>query len=398
MPPQTTGRSLSQKDIDTIRRWIDQGAQWNTHWAYTAPVRPELPSVKNPKWARNPIDHFILARLERESLKPSPETDKVTLIRRVTFDLTGLPPTPDEIDAFVKDRSADAYETVVDRLLHRRDTANVWPCTGLIWRVIPTRTDTTSIAIATCGPGATGLSTLSTATCRTSDSRSSSLRATFCRTRHGTRRSLPAFNRNHMINFEGGAIPEEYLNEYVVDRVDTVSTVWMGMTMGCARCHDHKYDPIKQKEFYQLYAFFNRVPEKGLDGRGGNAEPFLTLPTAEQEVKVKELQSAIKAHEKALAESIVGPVQKEWEKTRVDALPPEPREGLVAHYALDGSFADISGNYRHGRVLTGDVTYGEGRVAEGVTSNGEARIDLGNTGRSIRTGHSRSRHGFDSAA
>ena len=100
-----------------------------------------------------------------------------------------------------------------------------------------------------------------------------------------------AFNRNHMINFEGGAIPEEYLNEYVVDRVDTVSTVWMGMTMGCARCHDHKYDPIKQKEFYQLYAFFKRVPEKGLDGRGGNAEPFLTLPTAEQEAKVKELQS-----------------------------------------------------------------------------------------------------------
>src|SRR5688572_13845320 len=182
-----------------------------------------------------------------------------------------------------------------------------------------------------------------------------------------------------MINYEGGAIPEEYLNEYIVDRVDTVSTVWMGMTMGCARCHDHKYDPIKQKEFYQLYAFFNRVPEKGLDGRGGNAEPFLTLPTPEQEIKVKEVESAIKAREKALAESIVGPVQVEWEKTRVNALPPEPREGLVAHYALDGSFADISGNYRHGRVLAGDVNYSEARVAEGATSNGEAHITLGNT-------------------
>src|SRR5688572_33371755 len=120
-----------------------------------------------------------------------------------------------------------------------------------------------------------------------------------------------------MINFEGGAIPDEYLNEYIVDRVETVSSVWMGMTMGCARCHDHKYDPIKQKEFYQLYAFFNRVPEKGLDGRGGNAEPILALTTPEQESYSKELAAAIKARETALDDKVVGPVQEEWEKTRL---------------------------------------------------------------------------------
>jgi hypothetical protein len=117
MPPAASGLSLTDKEIDTLRRWIDQGAKWETHWAYTAPIRPEPPAVSNAKWARNPIDQFILARLERESLKPSPEADKITLLRRVTFDLTGLPPTPEEIDSFTKDKSPDAYEKVVDRLL-----------------------------------------------------------------------------------------------------------------------------------------------------------------------------------------------------------------------------------------------------------------------------------------
>jgi hypothetical protein len=309
MPPPASGRSLSTKDIDTIRKWIDQGAQWNTHWAYTAPVQPEPPMVKSSKWARNPIDQFILARLERESLKPSPEADKATLIRRVTFDLTGLPPTTDEIAAFAKDRSPDAYEKVVDRLLasptygermamqwldlarysdthgyHIDSHRDMWPwrdwLIGAFNRNMPYNEFTIEQLAGDLLPNATR-----------------------------DQKIASGFNRNHMINFEGGAIPEEYLNEYIVDRVDTVSTVWMGMTMGCARCHDHKYDPIKQKEFYQLYAFFNRVPEKGLDGRAGNAEPFLTLPTPEQEVKVKELEAAIKAHEKALADSIVAPAQ-----------------------------------------------------------------------------------------
>jgi hypothetical protein len=153
----------------------------------------------------------------------------------------------------------------------------------------------------------------------------------------------------------------------------------MGMTAGCARCHDHKYDPIRQKEFYQLYAFFNRVPEKGLDGRAGNAEPILTLPTPLQEAQVKELETAIQTREKALADTIVDPVQKEWEKVRLYNLPAEPRKGLMAHYGLDGSFADLSGNYRNGRTFSGDVTYGEGQVGEGAGFNGEAHVDLGNT-------------------
>jgi hypothetical protein len=380
MPPPASGRTLSANEIETLRLWIDQGAKWETHWAYAPPVRPEVPAARNAKWVRNPIDNFILARLERESLKPSPETDKITLLRRVTFDLTGLPPTMEELDSFRKDRSANAYEKVVDRLLasprygermamqwldlarysdthgyHIDSHRDMWPWRDWLIAAFNRNMPYTQFTIDQLAgdlvPGATR-----------------------------DQKIASGFNRNHMINFEGGAIPEEYLNEYVVDRVETVSTVWMGMTMGCARCHDHKYDPIKQKEFYQLYAFFNRVPEKGLDGRAGNAEPILTLPTPIQEAQVKELETSIKSREKALSDAIVGPLQAGWEKSHVDAMPAEPRDGLIAHYALDGSFVDISGNYRHGRVLSGDVGYGEGRVAEGATSNGEAHIDLGATG------------------
>jgi hypothetical protein len=379
MPPQTSGLSLTDKEIDTLRRWIDQGAKWEVHWAYTAPVRFEPPAVKAAKWPRNAIDQFILARLERESLKPSPEADSITLLRRVTFDLTGLPPTPAEVDSFTKDKSADAYEKVVDRLLasprygermamqwldlaryadthgyHIDSHRDMWPWRDWLIRTFNRNTPYSEFTIEQLAgdllPDATR-----------------------------DHKIASAFNRNHMINFEGGAIPEEYLNEYIVDRVDTVSTVWMGMTMGCARCHDHKYDPIKQKEFYQLYAFFNRVPEKGLDGRGGNAEPILALTTPEQESYSKELAAAIKARETALDDKVVGPVQEEWEKTRLSGLPPEPREGLLAHYALDGSFADLSGNYRHGRMLSGDVGYSEARVGDGAAFNGEAHVDLGNT-------------------
>src|SRR5262249_38725562 len=143
------------------------------------------------------------------------------------------------------------------------------------------------------------------------------------------------FNRNHMINFEGGAIPEEYQTEYVVDRVEATSTVWMGMTMGCARCHDHKYDPIKQKEFYQFFAFFNAIPEKGLDGRTGNAEPMLPLPDDVQQRELGAVKWEIAAKEAALPEKELSALQTEWEKTSLAGLAPAARAGLLAHYEFD---------------------------------------------------------------
>src|SRR5262249_3574215 len=151
------------------------------------------------------------------------------------------------------------------------------------------------------------------------------------------------FNRNHMINFEGGAIPEEYQTEYVVDRVEATSGVWMSMTMGCARCHDHKYDPIKQKEFYQFFAFFNSIPEKGLDGRFGNAAPMLPLPNAAQQMQLNEVQSKITAARAVLSEEEIAAKQSAWEAGRLATLPAPSREGLAGHYEMDGYLADTSG-------------------------------------------------------
>ena len=187
------------------------------------------------------------------------------------------------------------------------------------------------------------------------------------------------FNRNHMINFEGGAIPEEYLNEYVVDRVETTSVAFMGLTMGCARCHDHKYDPISQREFYRFYAFFNNIDEKGLDGRKGNAGPLLALPSPEQKAELDRLNGIIQDRVLELHEAGIPALQKEWEKTRLATLPPPPLAGLLAHYELDGSLSDISGHYRHGRTLSGTVGSQPGAVGRAADFDGEtwAAFDAG---------------------
>ncbi len=154
MPRVSSGLAPSQDDIETIRSWIDQGARWRPQWAFVPPVRAETPSVADSAWVRNPIDAFVRARLDREGLEPAGQADRPTLIRRLSYDLTGLPPTPTEVEAFLVDDSDDAYEKVVDRLLPRRATVSAWPCAGWIWRAMPTRTGITSTATATCGRGA----------------------------------------------------------------------------------------------------------------------------------------------------------------------------------------------------------------------------------------------------
>ena len=239
----------------------------------------------------------MLARLEREGLKPSPEADARTLIRRVSFDLTGLPPTPAEVDAFLRDTSPDAYEKVVDRLLASPrygermamrwlDAARYADTNGYqtdaeryMWRWrdwvidafnrnLPYDRFTVEQIAGDLLPGATRDQMIAT-----------------------------GFNRNHRGNGEGGIIPEEYAVEYVVDRVDTTSTVWMGLTLGCARCHNHKYDPFTQKEFYQLFAYFNQVPERGNAFKYGNSPPSIAAPLPEQEARLKSLEQRLAAAE-----------------------------------------------------------------------------------------------------
>ena len=201
---------------------------------------------------------------KQNGLKPSPEADRVTLLRRVTLDLTGLPPTPAEIEAFLKDRNPgclrESWSTGCSR---RRSYGERMAMSGSTWPATPTRTATTSTATARCGRGATGSSRHSTATCRTTSSPSSNSPATCCRTPRCDQKIATGFNRNHMINYEGGAIPEEYLDEYVVDRVDTTATAFLGLTIGCARCHDHKYDPDPQKRVLPHVRLLQHHPGEG---------------------------------------------------------------------------------------------------------------------------------------
>jgi mono/diheme cytochrome c family protein len=380
MPPPDSGHTLTGKQIDLLRRWIDEGAKWDTHWAYVPPVRPEPPAVTGTTWPRNPVDRFILARLEREGLKPSPEADRTTLLRRVTYDLTGLPPTPAEVDAFLADRSPDAYEKRVDLLLqsphygermampwldaaryadtngfHIDNLRGMWPWRDWVIdafnRNLPFDQFTVEQLAGDLLPNATR-----------------------------EQKVASGFNRNNMINFEGGAIADEYQVEYVIDRVEATSSAFMGLTMGCARCHSHKFDPITHKEFYQFFAFFNTIPEVGLDGRTGNAPPLIQLPSAPQQAQLDELKTAIATREAALADAVVAPMQMEWEQTFSGTLPPVEADGLTAHYELDGSFSDISGKYRHGRMIAGEPTFDVGQIGRGVSFDGDSEVSFGDVG------------------
>lgn len=309
MPPPHENKPLTDEQIAVIKRWIKQGAEYEDHWAFNAPVRPELPDVKQSGWPRHDVDRFILAELEKQGLSPSPEADRRTLIRRVSFDLTGLPPTPDEVAAFVNDPRPDAYERVVDRLLasprygehmtrYWLDLARyadshgyqydlirtMWP-----WRewVIQAFNDNMPFDQFTVEQVAGDL--IDDAT--------------------DIQRLASAFNRNHPITIEGGIINEEYRTEYAIDRVNTTAAVWLGLTVGCARCHDHKYDPISAVDFYQLKALFDRVPDVGQGNRNQFAPTMAVTPPMQRRNK-RELEAGIDSR---IAD--IGPdIRRTWEQ------------------------------------------------------------------------------------
>ncbi len=380
MPPIDSGYTLTDRQIDLLRRWIDEGAKWSTHWAFEAPKRPDLPAVRREDWVRNPIDRFVLARLDREGLGPSAEADRTTLLRRVTYDLTGLPPTPAEVDAFLADRSPDAYETRVDAL---RSSPRVGERRAMPWLDAARYGDTHGYHIDSLRGMWPWRDWVIGAFNRNLpfdefviDQIAGDLRPNATR----EQKVGSGFNRNHMINFEGGAIAEEYQVEYVMDRVEATSSVFMGLTMGCARCHTHKFDPISHKEFYQFFAFFNNVPERGLDGRAGNADPVLALPTPDQQRRLDALDAELKTTARALAASVVDPLQQAWEAEVAARAAPLVTAGLAAHYALDNSFADLSGRFQDGRMVAGDPTFEAGRLGRAVSFDGDSEVSFGSVG------------------
>jgi hypothetical protein len=304
MPQRESGRSLTPKQIALLKEWIDQGALYEPHWAYVAPQKKTPPPVKQTAWVRNPVDAFILSELEKEGLAPSPEADRRTLIRRLNFDLTGLPPSPAEVDAFLADTAPDAYEHLVDRLLasphygermavywldlvrfadtvgyHGDQNVDVWPFRDYVIRAfndnLPFDQFTREQLAGDLLPNATA-----------------------------QQKVASAYNRLNMVTREGGAQAKEYLAKYAADRVRTTSSVWLGSTLGCAQCHDHKFDPFSTKDFYSFAAFFADVKEEGVYESAAfyaAFPPVMRVSNAGQDKKLAALTTQLQQTEKEQA-------------------------------------------------------------------------------------------------
>lgn len=360
------GEPLTVDQVAIIRAWIDQGADWPAekherkvvdHWAFKAPVRPALPDVERGDWARNPIDRFILARLEAERLSPSPEADRRALIRRLSFDLTGLPPTLAEVDSFVNDEGKDAYDKAVDRLLAS-------PAYGermaVDWLDLARYADTNGYHIDNhrdMWKWRDWVIESFNRNARYDQFTIEQLAGDLLPNATLEQRVATGFNRNGPINFEGGADPDEYQTKYVIDRVNTTATVWMGLTMACAECHDHKYDPIAQREFYSFYAFFNNIAEKGLDGEKQNPIPSVKLPSAEQARLLAEKDAAIAEKERALADPdpTFDSEQASWESVTAAHLPPLPVWEAVDAESLTSTGGTTLVKLADGSVLAGGI-------------------------------------------
>lgn len=377
MPPVFANRTLTAQQIETIKEWIDQGAKWERHWAWIAPKRPAVPEVQHKSWPRNPIDNFVLASLEREGLKPSPEADRATLLRRVSFDLTGLPPTPAELGSFLADKSPDAYEKRVDQLLA---SPHYGERMAVPWLDLARYADTHGYHIDSLRemwPWRDGVIAAFNRNEPYDQFTVEQLAGDLLPNATVEQKIASGFNRNHEINFEGGAIPAEYHVEYVVDRASTTATTWLGLTMGCARCHDHKFDPIKQRDFYRFFAFFNTVPERGLDGTQGNADPVLPLPSPEQQRQLNALNAQIASTLAALPEKQIVAEENQWRPGRLNTLPEPSGEGLTAWYEFEGNLKDSSGHGRDAKAQRGDVVYGDSVVRQGAGFTGETEVDFG---------------------
>jgi hypothetical protein len=291
MPPLSSHKTLSDEQKATLRAWIEQGADWKQHWAFVAPRRPALPAVKDARWARTPIDRFILARIEQAGLQPNPEADRRALIRRVSLDLTGLPPDPADVAAFVADTAPDAYARVVARLLasphygeHRArywldaarygDTnglhydnyrGGIWPYRDWVVRAFNANMPFDRFTVEQLAGDLLPNPTID------------QLIAT-------------GFVRNNTTTNENGVIEDEVRVQYVKDRADTAGTVFLGLTVGCATCHDHKFDPISQKDHYALEAFFNNTTERVMDLNRPDPPPIAIVPTDADRARWLELE------------------------------------------------------------------------------------------------------------
>jgi mono/diheme cytochrome c family protein len=375
MPPVETGKRLTSAQQAQFRAWIAAGAPYEQHWSLQAPAANDPPAVRDRTWPTNPIDAFILSRLEAEGLAPAQPADPATLLRRVSFDLTGLPPSPTELAAFLADSRPDAYQRAVDRLLasptfgermavdwldaaryadsngfFRDNTRQIW-----LWRdwVIAAFNRNQPFDAFTIEQIAGDLLP------------------------HPTleQRIATGFNRNHMVTGETGVIDEEYRVEYVADRLETTGNLWLGLTLGCARCHDHKYDPISQREYYQLFAFFNTGVEKGLVNPD-DPPPVLEVPTPRQRSALSEAASRARKAEAELQQSLKPDAERldQWEVSlRTEG--PGPRRESSAHDAAEATLDGAEEPTRYPR-LVGPRRHEGGVVGQALALDGPQHLEF----------------------
>ena len=396
MPPASTKKPLSEEQKQILRQWISEGAEFSVHWAFETPERPPVPNVKDSKWVLNPVDSFVLRRLEKESLLPNEEAAPEVWLRRVTLDLTGLPPSLEELNAFEAALQTSPKETVyaavADRLLksprygetmtmhwldaaryadtngyNNDETRTMWPWRDWVINAFATGMPYDQFLIEQLAGDLLPNATIS-------------------------QKVATGFNRNHVLTTEGGIIEEEYHVEYVADRVHTTSTVFLALSMQCARCHDHKYDPISQRDYYQFASFFNNVPDKVVSyNQARMAEPLLKVPSPEQtaglakiEHRTQEIDALLKARFNEIDAPLAG-----WEKTlRPEQIAKAGPLGLHAHVSFNlaaGSEAaanavqDAVTNVALGQIV-GSAERVEGRAGQALRLDGNNYAKLGQTG------------------
>jgi hypothetical protein len=328
MPPRKGGKALAAEQVALLRRWVEQGARWSTHWSFERPHNSSPPVVKQAAWPVTEVDRFILGRLEAEGLSPASAADKTTLIRRVTLDFTGLPPTPAEVSSFLADAAPDAYAKLLDRLLasprygehlarywldvarygdthglHLDNYREIWPYRDWVIRAFNTNKPFDRFIVEQLAGDLLP---------------------------HPTPDQIIAtgFNRCHVSTNEGGSIEEEVYVRNIVDQVDTNGTVFLGLTTGCARCHDHKYDPIRMKDYYQFFAFFNNIDGAPMDGNSAKWAPIVKVPTLQQTLALRHTESEIGALRQKLAAKVASVVSSIWTKVE-EASTPAPRSEFV---------------------------------------------------------------------
>ncbi|MGE0760158.1 MAG: DUF1549 domain-containing protein, partial [Pirellulaceae bacterium] len=320
MPPPDSKRSLDADQRARIRRWIEEGARYAGHWSFTPPAKVPLPDVSRPDWVRNEIDRFVLARLDQQGWQPSAEADRTTLIRRLSQDLTGLPPTWSEVEAFVQDRSEHAYESLVERLLK---SPHFGERLALDWLDAARYADTNGFSI----DGGRHMWLWRDWVIYAFNSNMpydeflrDQLAGDLLPSATPAQLVATGFQRNNMVTHEGGTIPAENLANYNADRVKTLGEAVLGLTLGCGQCHNHKYDPITQVDYYRLVAYFNSVSDIGLDGNGGvNPRPFVTARTVLQTGDEPELRAKLAQLRQRLAEPDEGEVTR-WAEVQMQRL------------------------------------------------------------------------------